>query len=452
MSATATGKPAISGTVPQVGQALTATKGTVDDDDGVPGTFTYQWVRVDGGGESDISGATSSTYTLSAADVGKLIKVKMSFTDGDGNDEGPLASDAYPSRGSVVAAKRACPTDADWCAEMTSGAYLVTDNPTLGAGNYAGDVGFTAGGLGSLNDDTVSHGGVKYTVRRIFRSLLRLTSYSQDNITFEVSGGALPDGTVVSVAGATLTVGADSDVPYEAGTEYWNITDLSLPEWVRGQKVTVSLKFPANTAPTGLPMISGTAYVGEKLTASEADIADDEGLTNATFAWQWIANDGTTDADIADATAETYTLTPAEEGKTVKVRASFTDDGGTEETLVSEATAAVAAALPMVSIAAASSPVTEGAAASFTLSRTGDTTAALTVAVSVNETGSVLSGSPAWTVTFAAGNAEASLAVTTANDNVAEADGRVTASISAGSAYAVSSSAASAGGRCLRQR
>ena len=199
-------------------------------------------------------------------------------------------------------------------------AYLVTDNPTLGAGNYAGDVGFTAGGLGSLNDDTVSHGGVKYTVRRIFRSLLRLTSYSQDNITFEVSGGALPDGTVVSVAGATLTVGADSDVPYEAGTEYWNITDLSLPEWVRGQKVTVSLKFPANTAPTGLPMISGTAYVGEKLTASEADIADDEGLTNATFAWQWIANDGTTDADIADATAETYTLTPAEEGKTVKVR------------------------------------------------------------------------------------------------------------------------------------
>ena len=445
VSATATGKPAISDTVPQVGQVLTATKGTIDDDDGVPGTFTYQWVRVDGGGESDISGATSSTFRLSAADVGKLIKVKMSFTDGDGNDEGPLASDAYPSRGSVVAAKRACPTDADWCAEMTSGASLITDNPTLGAGNYAGDVGFTADGLGSLNDDTVSHGGVKYTVMRIFRSLLRLTSSSRDNLTFEVSGGALPDGTVVTVAGATLTVEADSDVPHEAGTEYWNITDLSLPEWARGQKVTVSLKFPANAPPTGLPTIAETARVGETLKASASDIADADGLTNATFAWQWVANDGNSDSDIAGATSETYTLTAAEEGKTVKVRVTFTDDGGTEETLVSAATATVAAVLPVVSIAAASSAVTEGAAASFTLSRTGDKTAAVTVPVSVTETGSVLSGTPANSVTFAAGSAEASLAVATEDDGVAEAAGRVTASVSAGTGYAADSGTASAG-------
>ena len=105
---------------------------------------------------------------------------------------------------------------------------------------------------------------------------------------------------------------------------------------------------------------------------------------NAVFAWQWIANDGTADADIAGATDATYTLTSAEVGKTIKVRATFTDDAGTEETLVSEATAAVAAAaLPVVSIAASASPVTEGTAASFTLSRTGDTAAALTVAVSV---------------------------------------------------------------------
>lgn len=201
----------------------------------------------------------------------------------------------------------------------------------------------------------------------------------------------------------------------------------------------------ANIAPTGLPSISGTARVGETLTASASAVADKDGLSNATFAWQWIADDGTSDAEIAGATAETYTLTAAEAGKTVKVRVTFTDDGGREETLVSEATAQVAAMLPVVSIAAVSSPVTEGGAASFTLSRTGDTAAGLTVSVVVSEAGSVLSGVPASTVTFAAGDAEATLGVATDDDSAAEADGRVTAAIPAGTGYEVDADGVSAG-------
>ena len=184
--------------------------------------------------------------------------------------------------------------------------------------------------------------------------------------------------------------------------------------------------------------------MGETLTASAADIADADGLANATFAWQWIAHDGTADADIAGATSSTYTLTSAETGKTIKVRATFTDDGGAEEILVSAATAAVAA-LPVVSIAAASSSVTEGTAAAFTLSRTGDAAAGLTVAVSVAEAGSVFSGTPPATAAFSAGSAEATLAVATDDDGAAEADGRVTATVSAGSGYAVDADAPSAG-------
>ena len=200
-----------------------------------------------------------------------------------------------------------------------------------------------------------------------------------------------------------------------------------------------------NATPTGLPTITGTARVGETLTASAVDITDADGLTNAVFAWQWIANDGTADAEIADATAAEYTLTSAEAGKTVKVRSAFTDDGGTGETLLSAATASVAAALPVVSIAASSSPVAEGTAASFTLSRTGDAAAALTVAVSVAEAGSVLSGAPASTATFAAGSAGATLAVATDDDGEAEADGRVTATVTAGAGYEADADAASAG-------
>ena len=202
---------------------------------------------------------------------------------------------------------------------------------------------------------------------------------------------------------------------------------------------------PENSAPTGLPAIAGTAQVGETLTASAAGVADADGLTDAVFTWQWVANDGTADADIAGATGTSYPLTAAEVGMTVKVRVTFTDDGGTVETLVSDATAAVAASRPVVSIEATASPVTEGAAAAFTLSRTGAVTAALEVAVSVTQAGAVLSGTPASTVTFAAGSAEATRSVATDDDEAAEADARVTVSVVAGSGYAVDAEAASAG-------
>ena len=97
-----------------------------------------------------------------------------------------------------------------------------------------------------------------------------------------------------------------------------------------------------NHAATGQPTTNGTAQVGETLTASTSDIADADGLTNATFSYQWIRNDGSTDTDIQDTTASTYTLKTADEGKTIKVRVSFSDDGGNEETLTSAATSAVA--------------------------------------------------------------------------------------------------------------
>ena len=52
------------------------------------------------------------------------------------------------------------------------------------------------------------------------------------------------------------------------------------------------------------------------------------------------------DSIIADATASTYTLADEDAGKTVKVKVTFTDDGGNEETLTSAVTAAVAATVP----------------------------------------------------------------------------------------------------------
>ena len=59
---------------------------------------------------------------------------------------------------------------------------------------------------------------------------------------------------------------------------------------------------------TGAPAISGTAHVGETLTTDTSGFADADGLNNASFAYQWLADD----SEIAGATGSTYTLTDDE--------------------------------------------------------------------------------------------------------------------------------------------
>ena len=100
--------------------------------------------------------------------------------------------------------------------------------------------------------------------------------------------------------------------------------------------------------------------------------------------------------------------------------------------------------LPVVSIVASATPVTEGTAAAFTLSRTGATDAALTVTVSVSESEASVSGTPPTSVTFAAASASATLSVATEDDEVAEDASTVTATVSSGSGYTVSGTSGSA--------
>ena len=93
------------------------------------------------------------------------------------------------------------------------------------------------------------------------------------------------------------------------------------------------------TAATGAPTISGTPQVGETLTADTSGIADEDGLENVSFSYQWLADD----TAIQGATNSTYTLIEADEGKAITVQVSFTDDAGNDESLTSAATDAVAA-------------------------------------------------------------------------------------------------------------
>ena len=140
-----------------------------------------------------------------------------------------------------------------------------------------------------------------------------------------VSGGNLASLT----ATVTLSFAESQDIEDAASNALSNTTPTGDDE------VSYALD---NTA-TGKPGITGTARVGQTLTATVGAIADPDGLpapfltdTNTTFQWVRVDSDGSSNpTDIQNATAGAYTLVAADEGKTIKVKVSFQDGGGGSE-------------------------------------------------------------------------------------------------------------------------
>ena len=95
----------------------------------------------------------------------------------------------------------------------------------------------------------------------------------------------------------------------------------------------------ANAPATGVPGIGGIPLRGETLAADTSGIADEDGLADTVFSYQWIRHDpeSATDMDIEGAAGRSYTVAPEDEGKALKVRVSFTDDWDNEESLTSNA-------------------------------------------------------------------------------------------------------------------
>ena len=163
-----------------------------------------------------------------------------------------------------------------------------------------------------------------------------------DGLTGAVFGYQwLADGAeIAGAANSTYTLAAD-DEGRTVSVQVSFSDDAGNEEAVTSGPTAAVAPKPNSTA-TGQPTISGTAQVGETLTANTSSIADADGLDNATFTYQWIAND----ADISGATGASYTLVGADVSRTIKVRASFTDDRGHEESLTSTATNPVAGLPP----------------------------------------------------------------------------------------------------------
>ena len=299
----ATGQPTITGTA-RVGETLTLDTSGIGDEDGLTNaTFSYQWMAGDGASETAIASATSITYTLSDEDEGKTVKVRVSFNDDAGNEE-TLTSEA------TVAVEARANNPA-------------TGQPTITGTARVGET-LTVDTSGIADEDGME-------------SVTYFYQWLSDDLTMK------QDPRKIWGANDTSYELTASEVDTAIMVQVYFADDAGNPESLRSE-ATVLVEPRANNPPTGTPTISGIAQVGETLTLDTSGIADADGLTNATYSYQWMAGDGTYETDIAGSTSSTYTLSDDDEGKTVKVRVFFTDDAGNEETLTSEATAAVGAA------------------------------------------------------------------------------------------------------------
>ena len=297
----ATGAPIITGTA-QVGQILTADTSGIADSDGLTNVaYDYQWLADD----TEIASAAGNAYVLTSAELGKAVKVRVSFTDDAGNEES-LTSAATDA----VAAAPPPPPDNVRAVTQESGAVELTWE--------------------APQDATV-------TGYRIERSRADENRGGQQRS----DGRPRDNHTLVEDTGSADTgytdKSAEKGVEYEYRVSARNEAGAGeSSEWVRAGPESAS-----NSPATGAPTISGTAQVGETLTAGITGIADADGLSGETFTYQWVSSDGTTDTDIEKATDSTYKLVAADQGNSIKVRVTFTDDGGNEETLTSAPTAPV---------------------------------------------------------------------------------------------------------------
>ena len=254
------GLPTITGTA-QVGETLTVdTSGITDDDGLISATFAYQWL-VD---NTEIQRANGSIYRIRPANEGRTIRVKVSFTDDGGNDE-TLTSAAT---GEVTTRPNSPATGA----------------PTISGTARVGDT-LTAVTSGIEDADGL------------------------DNVTFNHQWLA-DDAEITGATGGSYIL-ADADEGKTIKVQV-SFTDDGSNDEILTSVATAAVAPKPNSPATGAPTISGTTQAGETLTSSTTGIADGDGLTSATFTYQWLADD----ADIAGATGSSYTLVDADAGKT----------------------------------------------------------------------------------------------------------------------------------------
>ena len=293
-----TSPPTISGE-PRQDQTLTASSGSWSGT--TPMSFAYEWLRCDSDGANcaNISGASGQTYVVASADVGRRLRVQVTATNVDGSATAVSApTEAVTSTAAPV--NSALPTSSGTERE---GAVL-----TANAGMWTGTPAPT---------------------------------FAYQWLRCDQNGA-----NCIAISGATAQTyrlqAADVGRRMRVRVTATNSAGSASADSAATRAVEPSGTLPANTS---APTVSGNPVEGQVLTANRGQWSGTQPLS---FAYQWERCDrnGASCASISGATGQTWRLTSAAVGSTIRVRVTATNRRSSTAA-VSRATPVVAAAGPV---------------------------------------------------------------------------------------------------------
>ncbi len=348
--------PAIAGT-PQVGIQLSASNGTWTP----AGAYTYRWYA-DG---TAIPDATASTYTPVAADLGKVIKVRVTSTLA-----GYTTQSVFSPVTAVVAPGQFQATAAPSVTGTPQVDQVLTGSP--GAWTPAGrlHLQWLADGLPITGATGTTYTVTPADVRKVISLQVTATQVGYADAVAS-SAGTTPvvPGTFLNTRQPTVVGTAQVGVPLTATKGAWTPRASVDYQWVvggtevagataktftprpqdLGKPVTIEIlasrpgyltalvpsvptaaTLPGVFHSTKVPEVTGRPMVGRTLHASTGAWS----LDGVTLAYQWYA--GT--APIKGATDATYAPTPAVAGKQIHVVVTASSPGYTSETATSTST------------------------------------------------------------------------------------------------------------------
>ncbi|MGI9211704.1 MAG: hypothetical protein ACR2HF_04465, partial [Methylococcaceae bacterium] len=351
---------------------LTADAQTVADADGL-GRFSYQWLA----NGVPIVGATGSSYLLSRAEAGKNLSVVARYTDLQGSTETVTSTStaAVTSLDSLPTGSLLITGIARQNQTLTLDSSSLADADGLGGFSYqwlANGVAITGAsgtsyrltqtdvgkslsasalytdGLGTLETVTSAATGPVANVNDLPTGRVMLTGVARQNETLTADAQTVADADGLGrfsyqwLANGAAINGATNNTyrltQADVGTSF-SVAVAYTDGQATLETLTSASTRPAlnvNDAPTGSLLITGTPSQNQTLTLDSTSLADADGLGR--FSYQWLANG----VAINGASGSSFSLTQAEVGKMLAVKARYTDGQGTVETVTSAATGPVA--------------------------------------------------------------------------------------------------------------
>ena len=348
------GLPVITG-ISALGQTLSVSTDRITDPDGVPTNFTYEWQRhISNNTFEAVVGTDSPTYILTDDDVGKKIRVLVSYIDSQGYIEGPLAS----SRSAVIgpapllsntfqAGKSIASVTNPISQAFTTGpetnGYRVSKVTIFYQDQDRQPVSIKicgTSGNGVPNQDCVnasaprafSSGWLNYTPTK--GKPIQLDTNTTYAVQFEWPNA--PQETDKYPPDIGITTGNGEDTQTADGWSIQNAFKQKNGSWHDSPReasirMAIYAAVTPNSLPAGTPDITGRVRVGNILTASVDGITDTNGLPDTlTYQWKRHSADGAFEDDVG-LDSDQYTLTQGDLGKKLTIQVSYTDRSNYEE-------------------------------------------------------------------------------------------------------------------------